>query len=67
MASPSVSQLTQLAIRDCEDNLIHKKISEFDIILGASLLQGTENLDLGILLVDSPISDEPHPGTHLSF
>lgn len=56
---------TELPVGDGQDDLIHQKIAEFNIILGAALLQSPQDLDLRILLADPPVGDEPHPGAHV--
>ncbi len=56
---------TELSIHDGQDDLIHEKIAEFNIVLGAALLQSSQDLDLRVLLADPPVCDKPHPGEHV--
>lgn len=56
---------TELSIRDGQDDLIHEKIAELNIFLGAALLQSSQDLDLRVLLADPPVCDKPHPGAHV--
>lgn len=56
---------TELSIRDGQDDLIHEKIAEFNIVFDAALLQSSQDLDLRVLLFDPPVCDKPHPGAHV--
>lgn len=56
---------TELSVRDGQNDLIHEKIAEFNIVLGAALLQSSQDLDLRVFLADPPVCDKPHPGTHV--
>lgn len=56
---------TKLSVRDGQNDLIHQKIAEFDIVLDAALLQGSQDLNLRVFLADPPVCHKPHPGAHV--
>lgn len=56
--------VTQLSVRDGYNDLIHQQIAELHVVLGASLLQRAQDLNLRILLANAPVGHKPHPRAH---
>lgn len=55
-----------MSIADRQNDLIHKEGAEFNILVGAALLQRPQDLKLWVFLADTPVGHEPNSGAHFS-